>query len=102
MCFLANPFSGWLCDKVGPGWVTILSIILALPWWGVEIIEGPVALFITAFALQSKLGRRFPVKYLISISDFFVSGVIAPLVTDLADVATGIPGIGCKYSPHFL
>ncbi|KAH9486666.1 MFS-type transporter ppzB [Psilocybe cubensis] len=74
----SSPLAGYFTDKRGAEWVSILSILLALPWWGVIIIERSLALFIVCFAFQS----------------FFTSGVIAPLTAELAAVSRTLEGVG--------
>lgn len=51
----ASPLAGYLTDKHGAEWVTILSILLALPWWFLIIIEYRLAFFIAAFGIECKL-----------------------------------------------
>ncbi|KAK0494218.1 major facilitator superfamily domain-containing protein [Armillaria luteobubalina] len=74
----ASPLSGWLADLQGPSIVIIISLILTVPWYVVMIIDGHLALFITAFACAY----------------FFASGVLSPLTVELASVARSIDGIG--------
>ncbi|KAG6919544.1 hypothetical protein DXG01_004207 [Tephrocybe rancida] len=74
----ASPLTGWYTDKKGPEWVTVISLILSLPWGLVVIIDGSLALFIVSYALKV----------------FFVSGVISPVTAELAYVAQGIEGVG--------
>jgi len=50
----ASLLTGWLTDIVGAEWVATISIILAIPWWGVITIDGSLPLFGVAFALESK------------------------------------------------
>ncbi|KAF5355684.1 hypothetical protein D9756_004003 [Leucocoprinus leucothites] len=75
---ISSPVTGWLTDKVGAEWVAATSIVLAIPWWGVITIDGPLALFGVAFALEN----------------FFTSGVISPLTAELAAVSRNIQGVG--------
>ncbi|KAF9458764.1 major facilitator superfamily domain-containing protein [Collybia nuda] len=74
----SSPLSGWLTDHNGPEWITFLSLILALPWWIVIIIQGPLSLFTAAFAIEI----------------FFTSGVISPLIAELAAISREIEGVG--------
>ncbi|PBK69466.1 MFS general substrate transporter [Armillaria solidipes] len=74
----ASPLSGWLADLRGPSIVIIIALVLSVPWYVVMIVDGHLALFITAFACAY----------------FFASGVLSPLTVELASVARSIDGIG--------
>ncbi|SJL13831.1 uncharacterized protein ARMOST_17279 [Armillaria ostoyae] len=74
----ASPLSGWLADLRGTSVVIITALFLAVPWYVVMIIDGHLALFITAYACAY----------------FFASGVLSPLTVELASVARSIDGIG--------
>lgn len=50
----ASPITGFLTDKYGAEWVTVFCLLLALPWWGVVIIQQRLALFVVAFAVESE------------------------------------------------
>jgi hypothetical protein len=53
----ATPISGYFTDTRGAEWVNFWSILLALPWWGLLIIEGHLALFITCYVAQSEFSQ---------------------------------------------
>ncbi|KAJ7151523.1 MFS general substrate transporter [Mycena filopes] len=72
------PLAGWYTDRKGVEWLSVICIALALPWWVVMIIQRSLALFITAYALGS----------------FFVSGLLSPVMAELAGVSRGIEGVG--------
>ncbi|KAK0200813.1 major facilitator superfamily domain-containing protein [Desarmillaria ectypa] len=74
----ASPLSGWFSDRQGPSVVIMVSLVLAVPWYVVMIIDGHLALFIIAFACAY----------------FFGAGVLSPLTVELASVARSIDGIG--------
>ncbi|RDB29583.1 putative MFS-type transporter C18.02 [Hypsizygus marmoreus] len=74
----SSSLSGWYADHKGPEWLVFGCTLLALPWWVVVIIRGPVALFIVAFAIEM----------------FFTSGILSPLTAELAAVSRGIEGVG--------
>ncbi|KAF5337175.1 hypothetical protein D9611_003430 [Ephemerocybe angulata] len=74
----SSPLTGWISDKRGTEWVTMLSLILGVPWYAVMTVEGRLGLFIAAFGLSS----------------FFSSGVISPLTSELAAVSRSIEGVG--------
>ncbi|KAH8086605.1 MFS general substrate transporter [Cristinia sonorae] len=75
---ISGPFTGWWTDKWGPEWITVICVILFIPWIVTTIIEKSLSLFVTAYALQS----------------LFLSGIIAPLTAELAAVARGHEGLG--------
>ncbi|KAJ6569655.1 MFS general substrate transporter [Mycena capillaripes] len=72
------PLAGWYTDQRGVEWLSVICITLALPWWVVMIIQRSLALFITAYALGS----------------FFISGLLSPVMAELAGVSRGIEGVG--------
>ncbi|KAF9015431.1 MFS general substrate transporter [Cyathus striatus] len=76
--FISSPLSGYLSDRIGTGIITVLCLALSVPWWIVICVKGPLALFITSFALQS----------------FFTSGTISPLTAELAATSRQIEGVG--------
>ncbi|TFY81606.1 hypothetical protein EWM64_g2406 [Hericium alpestre] len=78
----SSPLAGWLSDRQGAEWITVGCLVLALPWWGVIMIEGKLALFIMAFAIES----------------FFTAAVLAPLTRELAVVTTKLDGVGYAHS----
>ncbi|KAJ6626926.1 major facilitator superfamily domain-containing protein [Mycena sp. CBHHK59/15] len=72
------PIAGWYTDHKGVEWIMFLSITLALPWWILMILQHSLALFIVSYAL----------------SFFFLSGMLSPIMAELAAVARGIEGVG--------
>ena len=50
---LASPLAGWYADRKGSEWIAFWPLALALPWWVIVIIQGPLALFVTSFAVES-------------------------------------------------
>ncbi|KAF7306494.1 MFS domain-containing protein [Mycena indigotica] len=68
------PLSGFATDKLGVEWLSCICFALSVPWWAVLIVRQSLVLFIVALALGS----------------FFVSGVISPLMVELATVARQI------------
>ncbi|GLB36542.1 putative MFS general substrate transporter [Lyophyllum shimeji] len=75
---LSSPLAGWLTDKKGAEVVSFVCLVLSIPWWVVVIIQGPLALFIVALAVEI----------------FFTSGLISPLTAELAAVSQSIEGVG--------
>lgn len=49
----ASPLTGWLTDSQGAEWVTLLALLLSIPWWCIIIIQSSLPLFIVAFAIES-------------------------------------------------
>ncbi|KZV77539.1 MFS general substrate transporter [Peniophora sp. CONT] len=74
----SSPLAGWWGDRKGTEWVTLFCLVAALPWWGLTIIEASLAFFIACYALES----------------LFTSAIVAPMMSELAAVARGIPGLG--------
>ncbi|KAJ7630469.1 MFS general substrate transporter [Roridomyces roridus] len=74
----SGPLSGWLSDTRGVEWLSVICILLSIPWWGIMIIQGHLALFIVAYALAS----------------FFLSGLPSPVMAEFAAVARSIDGVG--------
>ncbi|KAJ7596783.1 major facilitator superfamily domain-containing protein [Mycena floridula] len=75
---VSGPLSGFYCDRFGPEWITVVCLLASMPWFGVAAIEGPLTLFIVSFALQS----------------FFFSGIVTPIMTELAAISAAIEGVG--------
>ncbi|KAI0047288.1 MFS general substrate transporter [Auriscalpium vulgare] len=75
---LSSPLAGWWADAKGAEWIAFICFALAVPWWGIVIIEAHLGLFITAFALEN----------------FFTAAVIAPLMAELAAVGRSLEGVG--------
>ncbi|KAF8912925.1 major facilitator superfamily domain-containing protein [Gymnopilus junonius] len=74
----SSPLAGYLADRRGTEWITVSALLLALPWWIIITIQGPLALFISAFAIES----------------FFTSAIISPVTAELAAVSRGMEGVG--------
>ncbi|KIM84636.1 hypothetical protein PILCRDRAFT_6257 [Piloderma croceum F 1598] len=74
---ISSPLTGWLADK-GAEWPTLLCLLLAIPWWIVIILQPSLSLFIVAFVIEN----------------FFTSGVIPPVIAELAAVSRNVDGIG--------
>jgi len=76
--FFSAPLAGWYTDRHGVEWLPVFCIISGLPWWVVMVIQRSLALFIVAYALGA----------------FFITGLISPIMAELAAVARGIEGVG--------
>ncbi|KAJ7456492.1 MFS general substrate transporter [Mycena latifolia] len=72
------PLAGWYTDRQGVEWLSAICLILALPWWVLMIVQKSLALFITVYGLGS----------------FFISGLLSPVMAELAAVSRGIEGVG--------
>ncbi|KAG9314671.1 MFS general substrate transporter [Chiua virens] len=75
---ISSPLAGLFSDRIGPEIIAPTCLFLALPWWIVLALRDSVALFIFALAMQS----------------LFVSGVVPPVTTELANVSRRMPGVG--------
>ncbi|KAF8887788.1 major facilitator superfamily domain-containing protein [Infundibulicybe gibba] len=74
---ISGPLAGWYVDRHGTEWIIFLAPVLAIPWWLVMYVRGPLALFIVAFSVES----------------FFSSGAIGPIITEMTAVSRAIDGI---------
>ncbi|KAG2160104.1 major facilitator superfamily domain-containing protein [Suillus bovinus] len=75
---ISSPLAGYYVDRVGSHYITFTCLLLALPWWIVLTLRHSIPLFIFALAAQC----------------FFVSGVVAPVTTELASVSRQMTGVG--------
>ncbi|OCH84423.1 MFS general substrate transporter [Obba rivulosa] len=74
----SSALAGWWTDRKGTAVISVVCLILSLPWWGLLILQRSLALFVVAFALQS----------------FFISGTVAPFTAELAAVTKALEGVG--------
>lgn len=79
--------------------ITIICLLLAVPWFIVMAIHGPLALLIVGVIVSSEhLSASSVLLYLsLTISDFFISAVVAPLTAELAAVTRELPGVGYSH-----
>lgn len=49
----ASPLSGWLCDRYGTEWITILSLAISAPWLILLMIKTNLAFFVSCVAITS-------------------------------------------------
>lgn len=75
---ISSPLAGYYVDRVGSDYITSICLLLALPWWIVLTLRHSLPLFLFALAAQC----------------FFVSGVVAPVTTELASVSRKMAGVG--------
>lgn len=75
---ISSPLSGWIADRYGVEWITVLSILLAIPWYFILIIKSHLAIFLVALAM----------------TNFFLSSLISPLISELASITRSIDGVG--------
>ncbi|GJJ08878.1 hypothetical protein Clacol_003098 [Clathrus columnatus] len=78
---ISSAIAGILCDKLGTGLINAICFLLALPWFLILAIHGPVALFIVALILLF----------------FFLGSIPAPAMAELAGVARSTKGIGYSH-----
>ncbi|EJD04276.1 MFS general substrate transporter [Fomitiporia mediterranea MF3/22] len=74
----ASPISGYLSDRFGTEWITILCILLTIPWYMLLVIKGHLAFFIVCLA----------------VGMFALSGLVTPLMAELASVVRQVDGVG--------
>jgi hypothetical protein len=82
--------------------VSIICLILSLPWWVVEIIPKWAELFIVSYGLASTSSAVFSYRSidLCATIGFFISGTWATITVEFAAVTKDIEGIGCKHFIH--
>lgn len=74
----SSTIAGWWVDRIGTGLITVVSLLFALPWLGLLIIQKSLAFFIVMFAL----------------SNFAVSGTVSALTAELAIISRRLDGVG--------
>jgi hypothetical protein len=98
----APPIAGWLTDYMGTEWVSLICLLLAVPCWIAVTIRANLAIFIIAFAFESRLSRANGVK--LAYTDGFMSldlctsAFVAPVTIELALVSRRISGVGCTFN----
>ncbi|KAF9061013.1 major facilitator superfamily domain-containing protein [Rhodocollybia butyracea] len=75
--FISGPLAGHISDRYGPSWISLISYVASVPWWVLMIINN-LPLLIVSFALTR----------------FWASGIVSPLMAELASVSRGIEGVG--------
>lgn len=99
---IASPLTGWYADRSGTAWVCFGCVLIALPWWVVMIVQRSLAFFIVTFAIQCKSTVSMDSAMLnFRREAFFTSGVVSPVTAELAAVARGMEGVGCKQNSIF-
>jgi len=74
----SSTLSGWWVDKRGTGAITVISLLFALPWLVLLIIQKSLVFFIVVFAL----------------SNFAISGTVSALTTEFATISRRLEGVG--------
>ncbi|OSX67899.1 hypothetical protein POSPLADRAFT_1130162 [Postia placenta MAD-698-R-SB12] len=74
----SSTIAGWWVDRIGTGLITVVSLLFALPWLGLLIVQKSLAFFIVMFAL----------------SNFAVSGTVSALTAELATISRRLDGVG--------
>ncbi|KAF8213784.1 major facilitator superfamily domain-containing protein [Mycena galopus ATCC 62051] len=76
--FFSAPLVGWYSDRKGVEWPLVICISMAIPWWIVMASQRSLGVFIFAYVMGS----------------FFISGLVSPVMAELAAVSRGIDGVG--------
>jgi len=97
---ISMPLTGYFADKKGAEWVSFLSLLLGIPWWGAIILKGSLVQFLTIFAFESEVSPYLPCfsrtyRWVTSVA-LFTSGLVSPLMAELAAVSRSIQGVGCE------
>ncbi|KAK0189511.1 MFS general substrate transporter [Armillaria mellea] len=74
----ASPISGWFADRFGVLAVIIATLIFAMPWYIVLILDVHLTVFVTVYACAI----------------FFISGLATSVSTEFASIARTTDGIG--------
>ncbi|KAL5534540.1 hypothetical protein ACEPAG_1003 [Sanghuangporus baumii] len=74
----ASPISGWISDRSGVEWITVVCLALAVPWYALMVVRGHLAFFIACFAL----------------ANFMMSAVVPPLTSELSSIVRNKNGVG--------
>jgi len=51
---ISMPLAGYIADNKGTEWVSFLSLLLGIPWWGVITMKSSLAQFLVVFAFESE------------------------------------------------
>lgn len=96
---ISMPLTGYFADNKGAEWVSFLSLLLGIPWWGVITMRCSLPQFLVIFAFESEtpsLEPHFETDDSPTFVALFTSGLVSPLMTELAAVSRSIEGVGCK------
>ena len=52
---ISMPCTGYLSDKYGAEWVSLLSLLLGIPWWGAITLKGSLVQFLAIYSFESEI-----------------------------------------------
>ncbi|PLW09643.1 hypothetical protein PCANC_14839 [Puccinia coronata f. sp. avenae] len=76
--FISSPLAGNFADKYGAKWPIVCSLVIGTPFFGLLSMNGSLAALIAWIAFTG----------------FFIMGMAAPIMQDLAEVVKVTPGLG--------
>lgn len=96
---ISLPLTGYFSDNKGAEWVAFLSLLFGIPWWGLITLKSGLARFLAVFAFESEIPsfRSLCVSNRCVVA-LFTSGLVSPLMTELAAVSRSIEGVGCEHT----
>ena len=58
---ISMPLAGYFSDKNGAEWVSFLSLLLGIPWWGAITLKGSLVQCLAIYSFESEtfLSTRF-------------------------------------------
>ena len=59
---VSMPLTGYFADNKGTEWVSFLSLLLGIPWWGAITLKGSLIQFLTIYAFESKVSPSFSLR----------------------------------------
>ena len=97
---ISMPCTGYFSDKYGPEWVSPLSLSLGIPWWGAITLKGSLVQFLAICSFESEItpssaSFQLPYRWAWFVA-LFTSGLVSPLMYELATVSQSIQGVGCE------
>ena len=51
---ISAPCAGYFSDNYGAEWVSFLSLLLSIPWWGAITLKGSLVQFLAFYLFESE------------------------------------------------
>ena len=52
---ISMPLAGYFADNNGAEWVSFLSLLFGIPWWGAITLKGSLTQFLVIYAFESEI-----------------------------------------------
>ena len=52
---ISMPWTGYFADNHGAEWVSFLSLLLGIPWWGAITLKGNLVQFLAIYSFESEI-----------------------------------------------